>query len=362
MKPVVRVLYLVSIVLVFAAACGPIGTATATPVPTPPPLYKSATNLHVGNGVLPAPGCTPPQPKVSGVSSYCADPSKHLGGVTYSDYTDLTTDGTTSWLEGDSIPAGVTCNLDEGTSTATCSGPAGATIQAMVCSSCSIPNAAPSDFVCPPGFAPPPGGGACDPTDPKTYPQNQFCPTGSLYDNGLQNCVDTKTHKVVNPCPPDHPIFSPGDHRCYAKPQSVYDCETFPVKLGVCIQLQPIPLEVVPFCLNNKTNEGAANITIPKGALLKVDVQANHLDSCTLGQPKADGSRVLTCLGPSAQSFGGTACSDPSNPATCQTVKETLGECAGTGKPSDNLSGSPSQPQGQPKPPCQPSILAPNCP
>ncbi len=357
MKPV-GLIYLVFVVLlVSAAACGPVGIPTATPVPTSPPSYKSATNLHVGNGLLPGPGCTPPQPKMEGVSSYCADPSKNQGGVTYSDWTNLTANGTYSWLVGDSIPAGVTCNLDNGSSTATCSGPPGMTIQGMICSSCSIPNAAGSnDWVCAQGFTLSGDHTSCISPDPQFYNHQTFCPAGSLWNNSLQQCVSETISKQVVVCPTGHPFYDPGTGRCYTQPQMVYDCQTFPVTLGFCVVLKPIQLEVVPFCLNNKTNEGAANITIPKGALLTVDIQKNHLDSCTLGQPRTDGSRVLTCLGPSAQSFGGTACSDPSNPATCQTVTETLGQCAGISHPSGG------QPAAAPtKPPCKPSILG-NCP
>ncbi len=356
MKHLPNSLYVVFIILVLAAACGP-ATPTVTPVPTSPSVSKSVSVPNPAIEVSPPallPTCTPPTPTMKDVNPYCSNSIKDLGGVTFGDYTNLTTDGTNSWLVADSIPAGVSCNLDNGTSTATCTGPAGTTFQAMICSSCAVPlAAASSDFVCATGFVLSADHKACESVDPKFYSHYMFCPSGSHWDTPKQKCVDNSTSKVVDPCPAGHPVYDPGTGRCFTTPQNVYTCKTFPVTLGVCKVLLPIPLAAVEFCQNNDANQGGVNIVVPKGAALTVDTQANHLDSCTLGGPRADGSRLLTCLGPSGQGFGGTACSNPSDPASCQEVTETLGECAGKPNPSSGPA---------PKPPCRPSILAPNCP
>ncbi len=354
MTPLPRSLYLVFVfaLTIVLAACGPVGQ-TATPQATSPSLAKSIAVPNpaaAAGGPVFATTCVPPAPQIADVNSYCANPIKGVGGVTYSDTTTLAPDGSTgSWLVGDSVSGGASCNLDNGTSSATCYGPSGSTIQAMICSSCAAPLAtAQTDVVCAKGFALEADQKTCGAVDPQFYTHYTFCPTGSQWNNAKQACIDDATKKPASLCPPDHPIYDPGNGRCVTSAQNVYNCQSFPVKLGVCQQPAPAVLNVVQFCQNNAASQGGVNIRIPAGSKLNVDVQANKLGNCTLSEALGDGSHVLTCWGPASASMDGTLCSDPANPASCQPVSETLGGCAGKPNPADVPA----------KPACKPSSTA----
>jgi hypothetical protein len=246
-----------------------------------------------------------------------------VGGATYSDLTNLQTDGTGSWLVGDSITGNVSCNLDQGTSMATCTGTQNATFQAMVCSSCTIPNVSASDnYACSKGYGLEADQKTCNYVDPSKANHYEFCPPGSLYDNALQNCVDNVTNKLASPCPPGNPIFSPDTHRCLIKAQAVFNCQTFPMNLGACIPPKQAAIKVVPFCQNNEASMGGANITYPAGSTLSVDTQGSHLQSCTPGGTQPAGTQLFTCFGVAGNGFDVQLCKDP---ATCTTYHATLG-------------------------------------
>ncbi len=327
-------LYIAILLLMFLSACG-----GATPTPTGLVNQKTIPLPNVIVTVVPpALGCIPPAPAVGDVSSSCANPIKGVGGVTFSDVTNLQADGTNSWLVGDNLAGNVSCKLDNTTSIGICSGAPNGSIQVEVCSSCTVPNApASNNWVCSPGH----GLGAdqqyCGNDPTKAY---DFCPPGSYYDNALQNCADNVTHKLASPCPPGYPSYSPGEHKCFAKVQEMYKCQTFTLKLGACLALNQVP-KVVPFCQNNAANIGGANITYPAGSSLSVDVKASHLASCTPGGTKADGTQLITCLGTGGTTFEARLCTDAADPASCTSYKEALGDCAGK---SGGSGGAPCVP------------------
>jgi hypothetical protein len=220
--------YLGILLLTFLTACG--GA-------TPTGLVNSQPGLapNVAITVMPpalVPVCTPPVPTIGLVSSSCVNQNKGLGGITYSDVTYLNVPGNVgSWMIADSIGGNVSCNLDNGTSTATCAGTQNAAFQAMICSSCGEYNSSSkAAFVCAKGHKKD-GQGNCflpvdDPLD--------WCPAGSHYDNALQNCADNVTEKLASPCPPGYPYYTPYNHACWNKAGMVFSCKTFPLQLGAC--------------------------------------------------------------------------------------------------------------------------------
>jgi|GEM_PF-2593929 len=319
--------YLGFILLMLLAACGP-GTPTAMPTSTGLVNKKPLPAPNVLVTVVPpvlAFVCTPPIPTVGEVSSSCANQIKGVGGITYSDMTNLQADGTSSWLVGDSIAGSVSCTLDNGTSTATCSGAQNGAFQAMVCSSCGDTTGTNASFVCANGYNKSVDG-YCYATDAKKNSPTLWCPAGSHYDNALQNCADNVTNKLASPCPSGYPAYTPFDHKCWNKAEMAFNCQTFPLQLGACTTPKKVPMSVVPFCQNNDANIGGANITYPAGSSLTVDIKSNHLDSCTPGGTQPDGTQLFTCLGTGGGTFDAKLCTDP---ASCSTTKETLGTCAG---------------------------------
>ncbi|MBI3738284.1 MAG: hypothetical protein HY258_04480, partial [Chloroflexi bacterium] len=82
--------------------------------------------------------------------------------------------------------------------------------------------------------------GACVPVDPnKPF---GLCPSGSHYDNTLQNCADDVTNQLASPCPPGYPYYIPADRLCLAKAYPiVYDCQAFTLQLGDCSLQQKKP-------------------------------------------------------------------------------------------------------------------------
>ncbi len=103
-------MYLGVVVMISLAACEP-GTAT---VPSAPDV------------AIPIPAtlaCIAPVPELGAVTSFCADAGKGVGGVTYSDYSKYNNVGegpAHSFLVGDSLPRGVSCNFDQAHAVATC--------------------------------------------------------------------------------------------------------------------------------------------------------------------------------------------------------------------------------------------------
>lgn len=322
-------LYLAILLLIFLSACG---GATPTPEPTPIGLVnsKSIPLPNVLVTVIP-PGlalpCTPPLPAIGLVTSYCANQVKGIGGITYSDTSNLSAGGN-SWLVSDSITGSVSCNLDQGTSTATCSGTQNGAIQAMVCTSCGEYNGSSNaSFVCANGYIKD-GQGSCNAVDPKKV--YDFCPAGTHYDNAKQNCADNVTGKLASPCPSGYPNYTPYDHACWNKVEMAFNCQAFPLQLGACSTPKKAPMNVVPFCQNNTANIGAANITYPAGSSLKVDIKLNRLDGCTPGGTQPDGTQLFTCWGKAGMTFNYQICTDLT---TCTTYNESLGTCAGKNNP-----------------------------
>jgi hypothetical protein len=316
--------YLAFMLLMSLAACGP---ATPTPGGNGPINNKPNPFPNVAVSVVPpvlALVCTPPKPTDGEISLYCANQIKGLGGITYSDMTNLQADGTSSWLVGDSIPGSISCTLDQGTSTATCSGPQNGAFQAMVCSSCGDTSGSDASFVCAKGYNKS-SDGNCYALDAKKNSPSMWCPAGTHYDNTLQNCADNVTNKLASPCPPGYPAYTPFNHECWNKVEMAFNCQTFPLQLGACTAPKKVP-NVIPFCQNNDANIGGANITFPAGSTLSVDIKSNHLDSCTPGGTQPDGTQLFTCLGTGGGTFEAKLCTDATN---CTTTKETLGTCTG---------------------------------
>jgi hypothetical protein len=329
MKYLRNALYLGFMLLMLLAACGP---ATPTPGGNGPINNKPNPFPNVVVSVVPpvlVPACTPPKPTDGEISLYCANQIKGLGGITYSDMTNLQADGTNSWLVGDSIPGSISCTLDQSISEATCSGPQNGAFQAMVCSSCGDTSGSNASFVCAKGYNKS-GDGNCYAPDAQKNLSSVWCPAGTHYDNTLQNCADNVTHKLASPCPPGYPAYTPFDHECWNKTEMAFNCQTFPLQLGACTAPKKVPMNVVPFCQNNAANIGGANIKVPVGSSLTVDVKGNHLDSCTPGVTQSDGTQLFTCLGTSGMTFNAQLCTDP---ASCSTYKETLGTCNGKSNP-----------------------------
>jgi hypothetical protein len=340
-------IYLGVVLLILLAACGP-----ATPAATPTsaglinskPLPLPNVAVSVVPPVLVAPPCVPPVPKIGNVASFCANQSKGVGGASYSDTSDYNNVGSepaNSFLVGDSIPANVSCNFDKVSGDATCSGPQNGTFQAMVCASCTAAGAptigsGTIGWTCSQGYTD--QNGDCVPIDPKKV--YDLCPTGSHYDNTLQNCADNVTNKSASVCPPGYQAYAPYEsylpnnlnipepvHRCWAKAYpEVLDCQTFPIQLGACLALNPAKLvvNVVPFCQPGGASIGGANITYPAGTTLTVDTKGNHLESCTPGATKPDGTQLLTCFGTAGNAFDVQICQDPAN---CTSYHASLGTC-----------------------------------
>ncbi len=328
MKSLRNALYPAFMLLMLLAACGPVtpgtGPSNNGPIPFPDALGTAAP---IGLG-LP---CTPPLPTIGQITSYCTNPFKGLGGVTFSDTTYLAPNDTwSSWLVGDSIAGNVSCNLDQGTSTATCSGPQNGTFQATVCASCGkYDDSSNASFVCASGFQND-GQGQCYTADPNKNLPSMWCPAGSHYVNALQNCADNVTNKLASPCPPAYPKYTPYIHKCWNKAEMAFNCHTFPIQLGACLALNKLPINVVPFCQNRTANKGGANITYPAGSSLSVDITGNRLDGCTPGGTQPDGTQLFTCWGAAGMTFNVQLCTDP---VTCTSYTEALGTCAGKNNP-----------------------------
>jgi hypothetical protein len=251
--------YLGILLLTLLTACGG-ATPTIMPTPTglvnlkPPPAPNVAITLVVPFSAVPL--CTPPVPTIGDVSSYCVNPVKGLGGNTYSDTTYVGgPDNPAYWMLGPSIGSNVSCSLENGQGSRTCTGPQNATFQVTDCSACGdfnytdygSPNAS---FVCAKGNKKD-SQGACIPGTNAL----DWCPAGSHYDNALQNCADNVTEKLASPCPPGYPNYTPFDRRCWNKAVEVFNCQTFPLQLGACFakpkKIGQCPLKQTYMCDRN---------------------------------------------------------------------------------------------------------------
>jgi len=272
MKTIRLGFYLSILVLTLLSACQ-MGAPTATPVPsasvtcvqtgcpypavcdkntgvctiyqTPQAPLTNANNPGVGaiaannpnTGSILLPACQPPVPSVSKINSYCVNPAKGVGGVTF-DYSPSTASSNSYRA---TTPQGL-CGW--GASSAQCSGTQGTTLQALICGSCTAPNAPQSygTFRCSSGTVEDVQGN-CNPIDPNNPSDNYApCPPGSHYGNSQQACVDDKTSALNPQCPIGYPYFLPDRDYCLAKPYpEEYDCQSFAIPLGACLTPKQIP-------------------------------------------------------------------------------------------------------------------------
>ena len=324
MKYLRNALYLGFMLLMLLAACGP---ATPTPGGNGPINNKPNPFPNVIVSVVPpvlVPACTPPDVKVS-ATSYCANQVKGLGGAKLVDST--MNPVIAFWVD---VNNNMQCTPNADFTQNICIGTQGAQRQYIDCTVCGAATSAKSygDYKCANGTILDKYGW-CD-IDPNG--DWSVCAPGSHYSNQAQNCVDNMTGKsaVSEMCPPGYPyLLADGYCLAHPYPAEVFNCQYTTVQLGSCVALNKVP-NVVAFCQNNAANIGGANITVPAGSNLTVDVRGNHLDSCTPGTTQPDGTQLFTCLGTSGMTFNAQLCTDP---ASCTTYKESLGTCNGKSNP-----------------------------
>ena len=191
------------------------------------------------------PDCHPPVPSISNVNSFCANLSSKLGGVTFDQSpsdSDPSVAKDAALINNDSANPDCTWNQNK----VACSGPQDAKVTYEFCTSCGAPNventnqpqggyvATYGPYVCPNGYVKN-NTGDCVPADPNK-PYYGICPSGTHYDNTLQNCADDVTDQLASPCPPGYPYYLLDVRLCLAKAYPiVYDCQDFTVPLGVCL-------------------------------------------------------------------------------------------------------------------------------
>ena len=226
-------------------------TGVCTIYQTPQAPLTKANNPGPAAGAIVAnnPGsllpqaCKPPAPSISNINSFCANLPAGVGGATWQQ---TPPDGDPSLAMDaafiDNFTKNPDCTWDQ--SKVACSGAQSAKVSYELCTSCGAPNwVDPSayastfgPYVCMTGSVAMNGGCVPPTTTPGTYLNLGVCPTGSHYDNALQNCVDDTTNQLASPCPPAYPYFIPVMRLCVAKAYPiVYDCQTFTVPLGACL-------------------------------------------------------------------------------------------------------------------------------
>jgi hypothetical protein len=257
----------------------------------------------------------------------CSNPTKGVGGITFVEHV---SDPNAVYDFPEGAVTSQSCGWDEqaDSETVSCKGPPNGQIQYDVCTGCtasgsSVPT---YSFACSTGYMKN-DNGDCVPIDPKQ--QYGACPPGSYYMNATQNCVDDSTQKPVSVCPPGFTAqYLPNIHECVSVKAFpvAYNCQTFQFKLGACPAANQAAIKIVPFCQNNDANLGGANLTIPPGSTLSVDVKGNRLQSCTPSATRADGTQLFTCLGTGGMTFEAKLCTDAN---TCTTYQEALGACIG---------------------------------
>lgn len=199
-------------------------------------------------GSLLAPACSPPVPSVSNINSFCANQIAKLGGATWGRNPPVGDPSVASDLALiNNFNDNTNCSFNQ--TKETCSGPQDAKVTYQVCTSCGAPNyvALYSDYdatygpnVCSKGYFKD-SEGYCDPAD-LNKPYVGICPSGSHYDNTLQNCADDATNQLASPCPSGYPYFLPDDRLCLAKAYAiVFDCQDFTIPLGECPVIKKVP-------------------------------------------------------------------------------------------------------------------------
>src|ERR1700690_3585905 len=230
MKYLRNVFYLGILLLTLLAACGPV---TATPAPTPVVVGPGSSSTLAAQAPLAFP---PPVPSISNINSFCANQAAGLGGATWVQSPSVNDPSIA--LEAASINTfskNPECT-DDNNNKVTCSGPQNAKVTYQFCTTCGAPNsvvepqadeATYGPYVCASGYVKDNSGGGCVPIDPNK-PYYGICPSGSHYDNALQNCADDVTNALASPCPAGYPYYLPVNDLCLAKAYSIqYNCQSF---------------------------------------------------------------------------------------------------------------------------------------
>ena len=216
------------------------------------------------NSLLPA--CSPPEPSISNINSFCANQVAKLGGATWQQNP---SDSDPSVVKDAAFINNYSgypdCNWN-GTKVA-CSGPQDTKMTYDFCTSCGAQNysltapqggydAAFGPNICSNGYVKN-NTGACTPTNPNN-PYYGYCPSGTHYDNTLQNCADDATNQLASPCPAGYPYYLPEFRLCLAKAYPiVYDCQTFTIPLGMCAaQVKKVCQKPAGGCPNNPVTGG----------------------------------------------------------------------------------------------------------
>ena len=224
------------LLVLFATGC-----TLALPKPS---ILAGPPNSSVPNGVVtlaPPAGsgvikCSPPVPSIDHISSFCANQAAGLGGATWIENPSDSAVAKDRVSDNSSFSDNANCSWSQNQTT--CSGPQDTKVYEEFCTTCGAPNyqnaGTPSygAFVCANGYVQN-SNGACAPADPNQG--TGFCPSGTHYENGLQNCADDATNQLVSACPAGYPYYLPDLHECLVKAYPiVYDCQTFTVPLGEC--------------------------------------------------------------------------------------------------------------------------------
>jgi|GEM_PF-3297443 len=204
-------------------------------------------------GSLLPPACSPQEPSVSNINSFCANQVAKLGGATFI-YSPSA--GVINYAVGNNT----NCSYSNSNSKATCSGPQNGNVQEIYCTSCGggdAPGAAVfANFSCSKGYTKD-ATGSCLANDPNQ--EYSPCPAGSHYDNNKQYCVDDGTgQNLTDLCPAGTVTYLPDYHYCLPNNYpEVYNCQTFTIPLGVCAaQVKKVCQKPAGGCPNNPVTGG----------------------------------------------------------------------------------------------------------
>ncbi len=209
------------------------GTTNKNPGPAAGAI---AANNPNSSSIIP-PVCSPPEPSISQVTSFCANQAAGIGGTSF------TLDTVKNLPPGygyftEVSPKSTNCSNTSDLSKFVCSGPKDTKFNLLVCTGCGTYSAdAFNDFACAQGYQK--VGYGCDLIDPNNKPP--LCPIGTHYDNALQNCASDATGKLDSPCPSGYPYFYPFAI-CFPHAQpAVENCKYFSVYLDACAPLNKAP-------------------------------------------------------------------------------------------------------------------------
>jgi hypothetical protein len=288
MKYLRKALYLGILLLTLLATGCQMGTA-APPPPSPPPppptLPVSATPLIKNNNPGPGAGiannqnpgsiippvCAPPV-LTDSVVSFCDNQAAQLGGATF-----IYGPDTVNILDRALLPKGADCSYyDKSDNKIVCTGAQDTKISVLVCNSCGgyIDAGFPKDDItCIEGYVEQPftSGWWCIPSPAESTLFYNICPTGTHFDNTLQNCADNTTNQLVSPCPPTYPYYYPANvgGTCFKKkfPGQSTNCQYVTVPLGACLT----SVKKVP----------GTGGQCPAGKSLKCSMGSNGAQSCS---------------------------------------------------------------------------------